>query len=112
MLKKPENVSSSFDRLRMRSSDFNGSSLMVSLSNHELVAVRLAHREAMGDIVFLHPANALDHDPAPSFVSMIQRLRSISVRASVSAVFHRSSKGKSASTARAALKKPLSRANE
>ncbi len=29
---------------------------MVSLSNHELVAVRWAHREAMGDIVFQRPA--------------------------------------------------------
>jgi hypothetical protein len=35
MLRKPENVSPSFvDRLRMRSSDFNGLNLMVSLSNH------------------------------------------------------------------------------
>jgi hypothetical protein len=46
---------SSFDRLRMRWSDFNALALMVSLSNyesnHELVAVRPAHREAMGRIV-------------------------------------------------------------
>ena len=40
----------------MRSRVFNGLALMVSLSNHELVAVPRAHREAMGEIVFLHPA--------------------------------------------------------
>ncbi len=33
-LKKPENVASSFDRLRMRSCVFNELTLMVSLSNH------------------------------------------------------------------------------
>jgi hypothetical protein len=31
---------------------FNEFILMVSFSNHELVAVRRAHREAMGNIVF------------------------------------------------------------
>jgi hypothetical protein len=35
MLKKPENVASSFDRLRMRPDVFNGLNLMVSLSNHK-----------------------------------------------------------------------------
>jgi hypothetical protein len=35
MLKKPENVSSSFDRLRMRSSLFKGLNLMVSLSGFD-----------------------------------------------------------------------------
>ena len=39
----------------MRPSVFNDLALMVSLSNHELVAVRRAHREAMGDIAFQHP---------------------------------------------------------
>jgi hypothetical protein len=34
MLKKAEIQASSFDRLRMRLSDFNGLALMVSLSNH------------------------------------------------------------------------------
>ncbi len=52
MLKKHEILASSFDRLRMRSSVFNGLALMVSLS------VRRAHREAMGNIVFQHPASA------------------------------------------------------
>ncbi len=84
LLKKPENVSSSFDRLRMRSSLFKGLNLSMNtpggtpqprylvhgpcaapvselgahgeLVEHELVAVRRAHREAMGDIVFQHPA--------------------------------------------------------
>jgi hypothetical protein len=43
MLKKPENVVSSFDRLILRQAQdevagfFNGFILMVSLSNHELV---------------------------------------------------------------------------
>ena len=35
MLNKAEIQASSFDRLRMRWSDFNGLDLMVSLSNHE-----------------------------------------------------------------------------
>jgi hypothetical protein len=35
MLKKAEIQASSFDRLRMRWSDFNGLDLMVSVSNHE-----------------------------------------------------------------------------
>ena len=39
----------------MRSRIFNGLALTVSLSNHELVAVRRAHPEAMGNIVFQHP---------------------------------------------------------
>jgi hypothetical protein len=47
---------SSFDKLRMRGSVINALVLMVSLSNHELVAVRRAHREAMGRIVFQQPA--------------------------------------------------------
>jgi len=34
MLKKAEIRASSFDRLRMRQSGFNGLDLMVSLSNH------------------------------------------------------------------------------
>jgi hypothetical protein len=46
---------SSFDRLRMGWSDFKGLDLMVSLSNHELVAVRRSHREAVGRIVFQQP---------------------------------------------------------
>jgi hypothetical protein len=33
--------------------------IMVSLSNHELVAVRRPHREATGHIVFPHPASEL-----------------------------------------------------
>ena len=40
-----------FEVTRMRSRDFNGLALMVSLSNHERIAVRRAHREAMGDFV-------------------------------------------------------------
>jgi hypothetical protein len=67
MLKKAESrASSSFDKtsswfetafglLTMRRE--NGSALMVSLSNHELVAVRQAHREAMGRIVFQQPVS-------------------------------------------------------
>jgi hypothetical protein len=45
-----------FGLLTMRWSDFKGLDLMVSLSNHELVAVRRPHREAMG-IVFQQPAS-------------------------------------------------------
>ena len=65
MLKQAEIRASSFERLilrdgasrllRMRSSDFNGLDIMVSLSNHKLVVVRQAHREAMGGIVFQQP---------------------------------------------------------
>jgi hypothetical protein len=46
-----------FEVTRMRPRVFNGLALMVSLSNHELVAVRRAHREAMGNIVFQQPAS-------------------------------------------------------
>ncbi|MGA9547139.1 MAG: hypothetical protein WBS14_05590 [Rhodomicrobium sp.] len=43
LLKKHEILASSFDKLRMRSRVFKGLALMVSLSNHELVAARRAH---------------------------------------------------------------------
>jgi hypothetical protein len=56
MLKKAEIQASSFDRLRVMWSDFNGLDLMVGLSNHEPVEVWRAHREAMGRIVFQQPA--------------------------------------------------------
>jgi hypothetical protein len=42
----------------MRLDVLNEFILMVSLSNHGLVAVRRAHREAMGDIVF---SGVLEH---------------------------------------------------
>jgi hypothetical protein len=51
MPKKAEIRASSFDRLRKRPLVFNGLALMVSLSNHELVAVRWAHQEVMGNAV-------------------------------------------------------------
>jgi hypothetical protein len=50
-LKKREILALSFDRLRMRPRVLDGLPLMVSLSNHERVAVRQAHHEAMGDMV-------------------------------------------------------------
>jgi hypothetical protein len=49
---------------------------MVSLSNHELVAVRRAHREAMGDIVFQHAASA-----ATRLVPQLQQAKPMPVAA-------------------------------
>ena len=44
MLNKAEIQASSFDRLRMRWSDFSGLDLMVSLSNHGRIVFQSLHR--------------------------------------------------------------------
>jgi hypothetical protein len=57
MLKKPENMSSSFDRLILRQAQDEVEPFQGLSPHGELVAVRRVYREAMGDIVFKRPAN-------------------------------------------------------
>ncbi len=60
MLKKPENVSSSFGRLILRQAQDEVEPFQRLKPHGELAAVWRAHREAMGNIVFQQPVRLVN----------------------------------------------------